>query len=102
MISLDQINGEIAVLEEEKPTHVSMQKLAALYVVRDHLVMGLQPASPVVSVAEVFPTSDASSEFLRVIAGKSVVSVLPVIDELVGTIQLLDTNLYNSFMRKLP
>ena len=102
MINLDQINGEIAVLEEEKPTHVSMQKLAALYVVRDHLIMGLQPASPVVSVAEVFPTSDTASEFLNAIAGKNISSVMSVVDELVGTIRLLDSNLYNSFMRKLP
>ena len=102
MISLDQINGEISVLEEEKPTHVSMQKLAALYTVRDHLVMGLQPSSPVVATTETFPTMDVHSEFLDTIVGKDVKSVVRVVDELVGTIQLLDPNLYNSFMRKLP
>lgn len=102
MINLDLINGEIAALEEEKPTHVSMQKLAALYIVRDHIIMGLQPTSPVVSVAEVFPSTDTASEFLNAISGKDIKSVMSVVDELVGTIQLLDTNLYNSFMRKLP
>ena len=39
MITMEQINGEIAVLEEEKPTYTVMQKLAALYTVRDHMVI---------------------------------------------------------------
>lgn len=101
MISLDQINGEIAAIEEERPTHVSMQKLAALYTVRDHLVMGFQPPSPVVVTTEVLP-SVGDSEFLEKIAGKGTTPVMEVVNELVETIRLLDTNLYNSFMRKLP
>ena len=39
LISLEQISGEIAALEEEKPTYVIMQKLADLYTVRDHMVL---------------------------------------------------------------
>lgn len=102
VISLDQINGEISVLEEEKPTHLSMQKLASLYIVRDHLIMGLQPSTPVTATIETIPAMETRSEFLESIAGKNVKDVLVVVDELVGTIQLLDSNLYNSFMRKLP
>ena len=102
MISLEQITGEIAVLEEEKPTHVVMQKLAALYIVRDHLVMGTQPATPVMVSNEVIPTLDINSPFMHAIYGKRASDVLPVINELVETVQVLNVNLYEGFMRKIP
>lgn len=102
MISLEQITGEIAVLEEEKPTHTSMQKLAALYIVRDHLVVGTQPTTPAVVSNEVIPTLDIDSPFLHAIYGKKASDVLPVINELVETVQMLNANLYDGFMRKIP
>lgn len=102
MISLEQITGEIAVLEEEKPTHVVMQKLAALYTVRDHLMLGAQPTAPVTVSNEIIPTLDIDSPFLHAIYGKKAADVLPVINELVETVQILNSNLYDGFMRKIP
>ena len=102
MISLEQITGEIAILEEEKPTHVVMQKLAALYTVRDHLMLGTQPTAPVMVSNEVIPTLDIDSPFLHAIYGKKASDVLPVINELVETVQILNSNLYDGFMRKIP
>ena len=99
MITIEQINGEIAVLEDEKPTHVVMGKLANLYTVRDHMGIG-EPeiVTPVVSERVVY---DGSGEFAMAIRGKDVNAVLPVIDELMSTIEVLNPRLYQSVLRKL-
>lgn len=102
MISLEQITGEIAILEEEKPTHVVMQKLAALYIVRDHLIVGSQPTTPVAVSNDVIPTLEIDSPFLHAIYGKKASDVLPVINELVETVQVLNISLYDNFMRRIP
>lgn len=102
MISLEQITGEIAILEEEKPTHAIMLKLAALYTVRDHLIVGSQPTTPAVVSSDVIPTLEIDSPFLHAVYGKRASDVLPVINELVETVQVLNVSLYDSFMRKLP
>ena len=38
MISIDELNEEITIVENEPATHTSMQKLANLYTVRDHML----------------------------------------------------------------
>ena len=38
MISIDELNEEIIIIENEPATHTSMQKLANLYIVRDHIL----------------------------------------------------------------
>ena len=45
MINIEEVNGEIARLENQPTTMVTVEKLAALYTVRDHLTI-----SPSVSV----------------------------------------------------
>ena len=99
MISLEQINGEISALEEEKPTYVLMQKLANLYVVRDHLVLPTQP-EPSVIVSEVI-SATSNSAFMQAIDGKSTKEVLFVVDELMDALQVLNPALYNNVLRKV-
>ena len=99
MISMEQITGEIAALEEEKPTHVTMQKLAALYTVRDHMTIDSKPIGATVS-AEAVP-SVSESDFAKLIDGKPLYSVFPVIDELMDTLQIIQPRLYDGVMRKL-
>ena len=102
MISIEQINGEIAVLEEQVPTHVIMQKLASLYIVRDH--MGIAPvdgAAPVSVVQMDTMPKYGDSEFLEMIAGKPIVDIMKQIDELMATVQVLNPRLYDSVIRKL-
>ena len=41
------------------------------------------------------------SEFLQLISGQSMEDVMPIIDELVETVQVLNPRLYASFIRKL-
>ena len=103
MISIEQINGEIAVLEEQIPTHVTMQKLASLYIVRDH--MGIAPADsavPAVSVVQMETMPEyGMSEFLQAVAGKSVRDVMLKMDELMSTLMVVNPRLYESVMRDL-
>ena len=102
MISIEQINGEIAVLEEQPPTHVLMQKLAALYTVRDHIVIPQEKsqAAPVVVTNNTLQEYGIS-DFLQAITGKDTKSVMLQMDELMSTVQVLQPRLYESVMRKL-
>ena len=103
MISIEQINGEIAVLEEQVPTHVIMQKLAALYIVRDH--MGIAPVdngtAPVSVVQMDTMPKYGDTEFYELIAGKPIVDVMAQVNELMATVQVLNPRLYDSVIRKL-
>lgn len=99
MISMEQINGEIAVLEEEKPTHLVMQKLASLYAVRDH--MTITHENPPVNVSVSTVPDIGSTDFLRVISGKSLDSVFMQMDDLMTALQVLNPRLYTSTMDKL-
>lgn len=100
MISIEQINGEIAVLEDQMPTHVTMQKLAALYTVRDH--MGIMNNAQAVTVvqAETVP-SFGMSDFLQTVEGKDLKDVFMQLDELMSTLQVLNPKLYSSVLRNL-
>ena len=99
MITIEQINGEIAVLEDEKPTHVVMGKLANLYTVRDHMGIG-EPeiVTPVVSERVEY---SGTSDFARAIHGKDMNVVLPVVDELMTTLEVLNPRLYQSVLRSV-
>ena len=98
MISIEQLSGEIAALEEEKPTHVVMQKLASLYVVRDHMTLD----SPInTNLVGIIPPMNEDSEFIMMIEGKSIESVLPIMNELMETIQIVKPQLYNGVIRKI-
>lgn len=96
MISLEQLDGEIAALEEKDPTYVIMQKLAALYTVRDHMVLE-RNNNPVMVTLETIP-SFGESDFARLVAGKEIQTVLSTIDELMTTLAVINPRLYNSVM----
>lgn len=99
MISLEQLSGEIAVLEDEKPTHMTMQKLAALYIVRDHMVLESTPGVTV--TAGVVPALDADTEFAHLVSGRDTGEVLKVVSELMDTLQIMMPKLYDGVIQKL-
>ena len=100
MISIEQINGEIASLEEEKPTYQIMERLANLYVVRDHLIIGNQSKDPV-AVAAQTAHIDSQSEFAKAVEGKCVEDIMPLFDELMTALLALNPRLDECVMRKL-
>lgn len=91
MISIEQLNGEISILEDEIPTHVIMQKLANLYTIRDHMSIG--KAKP---EQEELYTSYGDTEFLTAIKGKDLRSLMLKLDELMTTIYVLNPRLYQN------
>lgn len=99
MITMEQINGEISVLEEETPTFSVMQKLADLYTVRDHMVLAQQPQG-VITVDSV-PDTGSGSEFCELVTGCDVMSVMAVMDELMQTLGLINRRLYDCVIQKL-
>lgn len=100
MITIEQINGEIAALNSERPTYVVMEKLAALYTVRDHITIGTETkAQPVVVNSKVPKISD--SEFSQLIDGTEQEKIWPVIDELMSTIKIMQPRLYNGVVLKI-
>ena len=101
MISIEQISGEIAALEEEKPTHVLMQKLANLYTVRDHMVIDSEPVVSSAVVVSTIPDMMSDTEFANLVVGKSTNNVMSIIDELMSTLQVINPKLYNSVIQKL-
>ena len=99
MISIEQISGEIAALEEEMPTHAVMQKLANLYTVRDHMILDVQPQPTAVVSDIVVAVSD--SDFMQTVDGMPTNSLLKVMDELMTTLTVVNPRLYDSVMREL-
>lgn len=100
MISLEQLDGEIAALEEKDPTHVIMQKLASLYTVRDHMVLE-RNNNPVTVALETVPAMATDTDFAKAVAGKDIKQIMGVIDELMTTLAVINPRLYNSVMGEL-
>lgn len=88
MIIMDEINGEIAKLESQVQTYQTIEKLAALYTVRDH--NRFQEQVP----------SIGGSEFLDKCNNKPVCAILKVVDELLSTLHAIQPNLYDAVMQK--
>lgn len=96
MISIQHINGEIAALEAEKPTFAVMARLADLYTVRDHIIIGDERRT-----AEQTAHIDSQTEFARTIEGLPLDTVWAVVDELMATLQAVDPRLYAAVLRKI-
>ena len=100
MISLEQINAEIAALEEEKPSYQVMERLADMYVVRDHMVIGDQSKNQAAVSAQTAHIG-SNSEFAKSIDGKSIDDVMSLFDELMEALAVTNPRLYDCVMRRL-
>lgn len=95
MISLDILNQDILDLERNHDTTwATVERLAWLYIVRDHLTSGTSKSTKPVS-------TDGSSDFLAAADGLDTCQVLGLIDELMDTLQVIAPALYNSVMLRL-
>lgn len=94
MINPDELNKEILMLEQKDTTYATCERLAWLYIVRDHLT-GQQTAQPT-------PLSvNPDSEFLQSVDGKDSVQVFTVMDDLMDTLRVTAPRVYAGVMRKL-
>ncbi|MBQ7059319.1 MAG: hypothetical protein IJM83_08505 [Firmicutes bacterium] len=85
MYDWDMLNKVIKELESSPPAFSSIQALAYLYVIRDHM--------------ERYP--DGGSEFLQLIRSLDPSAAWQMVDEFMTTIQLEQPDLYNSFIESL-
>lgn len=94
MISKEEIDRAILELEQKDTTFATCERLAWLYIVRDHITRQ-QTAQPI-------PLSvNPDSEFLQAVDGKDSVMVFGIIDDLMDTLQATAPRVYYSVMQKI-
>lgn len=96
MLNLDMITGEITELEAKTPTYATVERLAWLYIVRDHNVLGNVPDR-----VENAIFYDGDSDFAKLVNGRKQADILPVFDELMSTLMTMAPRLYNMVMEML-
>lgn len=106
MITEQDLQAAIAECEGQRnPNANTCIKLAAFYTIRDHLFpqedtgVGEMPP-PVYSMASE-PEYDGKSEFAQAVKGWSVADLMPVMDELMTALSVLNPRLYDSVMRRV-
>lgn len=106
MITEQDLQAAIAECEGQRnPNANTCIKLAAFYTIRDHLFP--QEQDHIAEVGKMVysgasePEYDSGTEFAQAVAGWSKSDLMPVMDELVTAVSVLNPRLYASFMRKL-
>ena len=94
MISLDEVQTSILELEQKDTCFSVCEKLADLYIVRDHL----REYSP---VADNKIQLKGASDFLQMVNGRNTDEVWKLIDELADTVKVLHPQVYAELMRRL-
>ena len=87
-----------------KPTSSTCVKLASYLTIKDHM---FGPKEREVEMKSISPITsdiieyDSGSEFSQRIYGRRISDVLPMIDELMETLQVVNPRLYNSVIDRL-
>lgn len=111
MLDEAEIRKEIARLEYEESSYPNYAKLANLYVIRDKMqgvenardkFAGYYSGAPAPVTAEPATVGEhGDSEFLLAVAGKDPAKAWAVVDELMDTLAMVNSKVYNSVMRKI-
>lgn len=116
MITERDLQEAIAECEGQRnPTSNTCIKLAAFYTIRDNLYPKqntddnevVPPSSPPQiresreSRAATVSTYDGDSDFARLAYGLDIDDLMPIMDELMQTLQIIQPRLYDGVMRKL-
>lgn len=94
MISLDSVESSILELEQKDTSFTNCERLAWLYIVRDHL-RGYS-----VATGEPLDIS-GESEFLKAVNGKNADAAWKIMDELAEDIKLLHPKMYDKLLEKI-
>lgn len=88
---------------QRNPNANTCIKLAAYYTIYDHLFPKDAPDVPDIRISGASPSIfyDGESDFAKAIRGKDVNDIMPVMDELMVTLQAMHPRLYDGVMRKL-
>ena len=112
MLDAAEIRKEIARLEYEESDYKNYAKLADLYVIRKQMqeeergdggrYVGYYSGASAPVTAEPATVGEyGDSEFLLAVAGKDPAKVWAVVDELMDTLAMVNSKVYNSVMRKI-
>lgn len=107
MITERDLDAAIAeCLGKRNPDANTCIKLAAFYTIRRELYgEGKEAVQPGYSFASAPDRNrieiDSDSEFAKAIDGREQYEVMPVLDELMGTLNIIQPRLYNAVMMKL-
>lgn len=94
MLSLDEIEKTILELESKDTTFSVCERLAPLYIVRDHL-------RQYNGIPDQKLNLNANSEFLQAINGRNQEEVFRVMDDLMDAVQTLHPKMYDSVLDKI-
>lgn len=109
MINDKEIALWIARLETEESSWANYEKLAALYTIRAHQdgtdampqISGYSvAAAPIVEHSDMVGDY-GDSEFLQAVASRPASGIWRIMDELMGTLQIVNPRAYNSVLRKI-
>lgn len=106
MITEKDLREAIAECEGQRdPNANTCIKLAAFYIIKQHMFPDSSPNLPQYSysgpIGGDYIDYDSGTEFSDLINGRRVTDVLPIIDELMGTISVVNPKLYASVIREL-
>ena len=104
MITEQDLQAAIAECEGQRnPTSSTCIKLAAFYTIRDNMYPKEKAEEPVFYSRSAGPVErwTSNTEFGQKIADQDISDIMPIIDELISTIQVLNPRLYAGVMRKL-
>ena len=100
MLSEKELIEAIAACEREPLTPSKISKLADFYIIYNHLF-----GAPMMSFREQPPEdrlkTGGETEFLKIINGKKIESVMPIISELAESIKVLYPSMYEHLLEKL-
>lgn len=112
MIREEDLHEAIAECQGKRnPDANTCIKLAAFYTILNQLYpkqdqeQNTQPVIPAMSFAaepnEQVIQWEGDSDFAQEVSGRAVTYIMPIMDELMQTVQVLQPRLYNAVMRKL-
>lgn len=111
MVDVREIDGAIAEIENSELTMSRVQKLAALYTVKNQKLAEAQPEEAKISTQKNVRYYSAAespqkavankSDFLRAVSSVEIMDALSVLDELMSALYVANQKVYNSVMRKL-
>ena len=112
MLDKAEIRAAIAKLEFDESSYSNYAKLASLYVIRDKMqeeergdggrYVGYYSGAPAPVTAEPATVGEyGDSEFLLAVAGKDPAKAWTVVDELIDTLAMVNSKVYNSVMQKI-
>ena len=109
MLDKREIDQAIAELENNKTTFAACSKLATLYTVREHAFGDKEREEQGYSFAALPETKSeedvirtrGNSEFLQAVNGKRAESVWKIIDNLMGTLHVVNPRVHDDVIRRL-